>query len=66
MRNLCLLKMAPQANINKILVMLDPTTFPATISGTPSYTDITDEISSGKDVPIDTTVTPITICEIRK
>jgi hypothetical protein len=41
-----------------MFVMLDPTTFPITISDEPRCTENTEETSSGRDVPIDTMVTP--------
>ena len=41
-----------------MFVILDPTTFPATISGLPSITAKIEENSSGREVPNATMVTP--------
>ncbi len=43
-----------------MLVMLEPMTLPTTISEEPLKTDRIDVVSSGSDVPKDTSVTPIT------
>ena len=39
--------------------MFEPTTFPTTISDDPSKTAMIEEMSSGKDVPTATIVTPM-------
>jgi len=46
-------------SIRNILVILEPVTFPATISGEPSNTAIIEEASSGNDVPAATRLMPI-------
>ena len=51
---------------NNILVILDPITFPATISELPMFTAAIDEANSGKDVPNATTVTPMINGEMPK
>ena len=53
-----LAKIADKPSISKTFVMLDPTTFPATISELFCITAIIEEINSGRLVPIATIVTP--------
>ncbi len=54
-----LLMMAAIPKTKNMFAMLEPTTFPATISDEPFITAIIDETNSGNDVPIATIVTPI-------
>ncbi|OGZ92585.1 MAG: hypothetical protein A2549_03295 [Candidatus Staskawiczbacteria bacterium RIFOXYD2_FULL_37_10] len=49
---------AETPTISKIFAIFDPIAFAATTSGTPLNTATKEEISSGKDVPTPTMVTP--------
>ena len=47
------------AEINAVLHMIDPMAFPYAMSPCPAAADVADTITSGKVVPIETTVAPI-------
>ena len=53
--------MAVIPTISNVLKTFDPTTFPTAISDVPLIADISDTKNSGIEVPIATTVSPITI-----
>ena len=53
------------AAIRAALQMIEPTAFPYAISPCPMTADVEETITSGKVVPIDTIVAPITISDIR-
>ena len=51
--------MADVPKTNRMFVMLEPTTLPTTISEEPLNTESMDVVSSGREVPNDTSVTPM-------
>ena len=51
----------PMPTINKILNILDPTTFPIAMLSSPFLIAVTDVTSSGSDVPTATIVRPISV-----